>query len=66
MSNTSAAIVLVLGALLLAGCPDDETVDPVPPQDASASNEATTSDASSDAASTDGASDSSDNDAADE
>jgi hypothetical protein len=50
MSNTSPTLLFVLGALLLAGCAGDDTVNPVPPPDASAS------DASKDATAKDGAS----------
>lgn len=49
MSKTSPALVLVLGAVLLAGCAGDDTVNPLPPPDAS------TSDASKDATAKDGA-----------
>jgi hypothetical protein len=50
MSNASPTLVLALGALLLAGCAGDDTVNPLPPPDAS------TSDASKDATAKDGAS----------
>ena len=51
MSKTSPALVLVLVAFLLAGCAGDDTVNPLPPPDAS------TSDASKDAIAHDGPSD---------
>src|ERR1700722_9979063 len=44
MSKIPATIILAVGALLLVGCAGDDTVNPVPPPDAS------TSDASKDAA----------------
>ena len=49
MTKTSPALALVLGAFLLAGCAGDDTVNPLPPPDAS------TSDASKDANASDGA-----------
>jgi hypothetical protein len=49
MSKPSPALVLVLGALFLAGCAGDDTVNPLPPPDAS------TPDASKDATAHDGA-----------
>jgi hypothetical protein len=49
MSKSSPSLVLGLVALLLAGCAGDDTVNPLPPPDAS------TSDASKDATAKDGA-----------
>jgi hypothetical protein len=50
MSKTSPTLVLIVGTLLLGGCAGDDTVNPLPPPDAS------TSDASKDATAKDGAS----------
>ncbi len=50
MKKTPAAMAFALGALLLAGCAGDDTVNPLPLVDAS------TSDASKDATASDGAS----------
>lgn len=58
MSNISSTLLFVLGALLLAGCAGDDTVNPLPPPDASAS------DASKDATAKDGGHDAEREDAA--
>ena len=50
MSKIPTSFALVLGALLLAGCAGDDTVNPLPPPDAG------TSDASKDATASDAAS----------
>src|ERR1700679_2279752 len=54
MSKIPAIIILAVGALLLAGCAGDDTVNPMPPPDASTSD--ASKDASKDATPSDGAS----------